>query len=253
VSRETDSIGRFANRAADYARFRPSYPPAAIDAIFAGLGPPESLSVADIGAGTGISLGLLAARGANAVGVEPGAEMRDEASRAGLDVREGDATATGLATGSFDLVTAFQAFHWFANAASVAEFARILRPGGRIALVWNFFDRSDPFTEAFAGLHERYGDPARIAGLGIDEAGVRKAVREGGFAELRRASFPWTLDADEAALAGRLRSSSSTPREGPRYEAMIEELHALFAQHAKSGGTLPLAYRADVFLSEKIG
>jgi SAM-dependent methyltransferase len=251
MSEQPDSVGRFATRAVDYARFRPTYPPAAIDAILAGLGDPHQLDVVDVGAGTGISLGLLAERGCRAVGLEPGPEMREQARAAGLDVRDASATKTGLADGSADLVTAFQAFHWFATTEATTEFARILRAGGRLALVWNYFDRSDPFTEEFAALHSRYGDSARIAALGVDEANATEVVRQAGFGEPRRSTFPWSFENDFDALLGRLRSSSSTPREGPRYDAMVADLRTTLSLFADSAGIVPLAYKTVVFLTEK--
>lgn len=247
---EIDSIGRFAVRAGDYARFRPSYPPAAIDAILEGLGDPHALDVVDVGAGTGISLRLLSERGCRAIGIEPGSEMREQAMNAGLDVREGNATRTGLPAESFDIATAFQAFHWFADAPAVAELARVLRPGGRLALVWNHFDQSDAFTKAFSKLHERYGEKALIAALGVDRNKIETVVREGGFLNARRRSFEWKLESDRDALLGRLRSSSSTPRSGDRYDAMVDELGAMYAQFTDTEG-VTVAYVTDVYLSEK--
>src|SRR5205085_9077451 len=71
-----DSVGRFSDRAADYVKFRPTYPAAAADAILAGLEPAGKLVAADVGAGTGISARLLAERGVRVVAVEPGSAMR---------------------------------------------------------------------------------------------------------------------------------------------------------------------------------
>ncbi|MBD5635763.1 MAG: class I SAM-dependent methyltransferase, partial [Candidatus Eremiobacteraeota bacterium] len=128
-------MARFFGLAERYDRFRPDYPPAAIEAILAGL--PSGAVVADIGAGTGISTRALSAAGARAIAIEPNDEMRAFACASGVDARAGSAENTGLATGSVDVVGCFQAFHWFANAAPLAEFVRILRPGGRLAIVWN--------------------------------------------------------------------------------------------------------------------
>jgi len=122
-------------------------------------GRPRNADVADVGAGTGISARLLAERGAHVIGFEPNAEMRAVAANAGLDIREARADALGLSDASVDVVASFQAFHWFANAASVAEFNRVLRPGGRIALVWNERDDNDPFTRAFGEIVDRFSRP----------------------------------------------------------------------------------------------
>jgi precorrin-6B methylase 2 len=71
-SDELDTVGRFSDRVADYAKYRPTYPAEAVRAILAGLGPPERLVAADVGAGTGISARLLGDEGVRVVAVEPG-------------------------------------------------------------------------------------------------------------------------------------------------------------------------------------
>ncbi len=74
---DIDPTGRFSNRADDYARHRPTYPAAAIDALLAGLGPASGLVAVDVGAGTGISARLLAERGVSVIAVEPNRAMRE--------------------------------------------------------------------------------------------------------------------------------------------------------------------------------
>src|SRR5580700_5131592 len=71
-----DSTTRFGSRASAYAAFRPSYPPEAIDAVLEGLGDPRAVTIADVGAGTGISSRLFAERGAALIAIEPNARMR---------------------------------------------------------------------------------------------------------------------------------------------------------------------------------
>lgn len=83
-------LSRFSDRAADYAKHRPSYPTPAIDAILEGFGEPPQLVAADIGAGTGISSRLLAERGVRVIAIEPNAAMREAASPHPLvEFREG--------------------------------------------------------------------------------------------------------------------------------------------------------------------
>jgi 2-polyprenyl-3-methyl-5-hydroxy-6-metoxy-1,4-benzoquinol methylase len=86
-------LARFSDRAADYVKYRPSYPAAAIDIILAGLG--AAPVVADIGAGTGISARLLADRGARVIAIEPNAAMRTAAvSHPAIESRHGTAAAS---------------------------------------------------------------------------------------------------------------------------------------------------------------
>src|SRR4051794_40656454 len=118
VPRET--IARFNDRAADYVKFRPGYPAAALDAIVDGLAPASR--AADVGAGTGISARLLGDRGLRVMAVEPGEAMRRAAAPhprvAWLAAR---AQAIALTTASVDLVLCAQAFHWFHSAEAIAE------------------------------------------------------------------------------------------------------------------------------------
>jgi ubiquinone/menaquinone biosynthesis C-methylase UbiE len=107
-------LSRFSDRVADYVKYRPSYPAAAIAIILAGLGNSAQLIAADIGAGTGISSRLLAERGISVIAIEPNTEMRQAAeSHKLVEVREGTAEVTNLPDASVDLVTCFQSFHWF--------------------------------------------------------------------------------------------------------------------------------------------
>ncbi|MGL4879532.1 MAG: class I SAM-dependent methyltransferase, partial [Waterburya sp.] len=124
---------RFTSRADDYAKYRPSYPTAMIDCIVAELDNLSQLVAADIGAGTGISARLLADRGIKVIAIEPNEAMRQAAQVHPLvEFRHGSAEDTKLPDASVDLVTCFQAFHWFNPEPTLKEFTRILKPQGRL-------------------------------------------------------------------------------------------------------------------------
>jgi SAM-dependent methyltransferase len=252
VSESVSTAARFSGRVDDYARYRPSYPDEAIDAVLSGMGDPRRLVVVDVGAGTGIGAGLLAARGVRLIAIEPNPEMRDAASEGGFDVRDGVAERTGLADASADIVASFQAFHWFANAASVREFVRILLPGGRVALVWNVRDERDAFTRGYGEITDREGHVARGDGAGADYDAVTPALLAGGcLRDVRRLEFPSMQVLDVEALLGRARSASYVPRAGADYEAVAVRLTALHARHADASGLASLWYRTCVHLGEK--
>jgi SAM-dependent methyltransferase len=145
-----------------YEAGRPNYPAD----IVAALPLQDARCVVDLGAGTGKFTRLLLPHlgaGARLVAVEPVAEMSAKlASEGKVEVINTRADAIGLETGSVDLVTCAQAFHWFDNEPSVAEIARLLRPGGTLALVWNVRDDGTPWVLALSRMIEQYaGDTPR--------------------------------------------------------------------------------------------
>ena len=114
-----DPTTRFSKRAEDYARYRPTYPADAVAAILDGFTKPR---VADLGAGTGISSVLLADAGAHVFAIEPNAAMRASIpSRSDIEVIDGTAETTTLPNRSVDVVSAFQAYHWFEPDRVLAE------------------------------------------------------------------------------------------------------------------------------------
>jgi SAM-dependent methyltransferase len=221
-----DSTIRFGSRAKAYAAFRPSYPPEAIDAALRGLGDPHDLTVADVGAGTGISARLFAERGASVIAVEPNARMRGEAEQHPR-VRWHDATAEDmhLSDASVDAVVACQAFHWFATPAACAEFRRVARR--RAALLQYERHEDDPFTAA-------YGAVVRAYATDDTEAHRRRALAT--FAEfpdarVERASFHSKQRLDLHGLLGRAASSSYLPSSGAAAASLRRDLEDLFDRH----------------------
>jgi len=142
-----DATHRFDDRAEDYARHRPGYARELVPRLAAERGLPPGAHVADMGCGTGLLARSFLDAGCRVTGVEPSDPMRTQAGlqlgvRPGFACRAGTAEASGLPDACVHAVVAGQAFHWFDVERARAEFARVLRPGGWVALIWN--DRSDP-------------------------------------------------------------------------------------------------------------
>jgi SAM-dependent methyltransferase len=246
---EPASTVRFSDRADDYARFRPSFPAAAVDAILDGLGAPERLAAADVGAGTGIFARLLADRGVRTAAVEPNAAMRDAAAPHPHVVwHDGTAEATGLPAGAHDLVAVAQAFHWFRVPETASELHRVLRPGGRLAIVWNHRSRDDAFTLGYREALEAIDGEAPAERSTFVPTTV---TTTGLFADHRLLTFPFVQPMTEAELLGRARSTSTVPKSGPRLDHLLALLRDLHARHRGPDGRATMVYRTDVHLWER--
>ncbi len=223
---------RFTDRATAYAAARPSYPPESIDIVIDGLGDPAALTVADLGAGTGISSRAIAARGPRVLAIEPNAAMRANATG---DERvswvNGTAEATTLPGASVDVVAAFQAWHWVDHAIAVAEARRIVRPGGRLAAVYNERDERDPFTAAYGDIIRAYA---------TEPTEQRRADALAAFAAIDPArthhfDFVNIHTLDRAGLLKRLESTSYVPQTGERSDELKRAFGDLFDTWQRDG------------------
>jgi SAM-dependent methyltransferase len=245
VTDSIDTIGRFDDRARDYVRYRPTYPAGAIDAILQDLPAAASLTAADIGAGTGISARLLGDRGVHVIAVEPGSAMRGAAEpHPHVTWIAARAESIGLRAESVHLVVCAQAFHWFASAAAVAEFARVLKPGGRLAIMWNRRSKTDPLTAGYRQAILDVGGETAAERMGFDVAIVTASEH---FAPVERLAFPNEQPLDLEGLVGRARSASYVPKTGEAGDRLRELLRELHGRHADANGVVRLIYETEVF------
>ena len=136
-----DPLARFSDRAEGYAKYRPHYSHDVVLALQGACGLASQHLIADVGCGPGMLAEIFLENGNRVVGVEPNREMRiaGEKYLAGypnFTAIGGSAENTTLADTSVDFVIAGQAFHWFRPPEARIEFARILKPGGWVVLVW---------------------------------------------------------------------------------------------------------------------
>ena len=147
----------FGAEAAAYERARPSYPPDAITWLTENLALGPGSQIVDLAAGTGKLTRLLAGIGADLIAVEPVAGMRAKLHEQlpAVPVVAGVAEALPLADSSVDAVVVAQAFHWFDARRAMAEIARVVRPGGHLALIWNARDRSVEWVDQVWSIMDR--------------------------------------------------------------------------------------------------
>ena len=224
---------RFSELATAYAQARPSYPIEAVAVVIDGLGDPHALSVVDLGAGTGISSRLIADCGPHVLAIEPNAKMRDAAAPdARITWIDGTAEATTLPAASVDVVAAFQAWHWVEHPAGVAEAQRILKPGGRMAAIYNERDERDAFTAGYGAIVRRYAVDAtedrRFAALRAFETIDPEHTQRFEYANVHAL--------DRAGVHKRAESSSYLPQSGEAAQAMHLEIDELCNAHERPGG-----------------
>jgi SAM-dependent methyltransferase len=151
----------FHRAAEEYERGRPGWPPALLDVFPIA----DDATVLDLGAGTGKLTRVLAARYALVIAVEPLAELRAILAERvpEAEALPGAAEEIPLGDGAVDAVFAAQSFHWFANEVALAEIARVLRPGGVFARVWNEAIDPNPLPPEYRArlseLHEAMQPP----------------------------------------------------------------------------------------------
>lgn len=147
----------FGEEAAAYERGRPSYPPEAIDWLL----PTGARTVLDLGAGTGKLTVRLVERGLDVIAVDPIAEMLEVLSSSLPETPAllGTAEEIPLPDDSVDCVLVAQAWHWFDPQRAAKEISRVLRPGGRLGLVWNTRDERMGWVKDLGAIIGHEHDP----------------------------------------------------------------------------------------------
>ncbi len=228
-----DPTQRFSDRVDNYIKYRPSYPAEIIKLLKERCGLREKTVIADIGSGTGIFTKQLLDNGNQVFAVEPNKEMRQAAelqlkNYPGFVSCEASAEKTGLSSNSANIITSAQAFHWFDREKVKIEFSRIIRPGGKVVLIWNERQtHSSAFLIAYEALLHTYANDYRTVNhTNIDHTVIASFFDPNSF---EVATFQHHQEFDYDGLKGRLLSSSYVPNcDQPEYAPMISELEKIF-------------------------
>jgi SAM-dependent methyltransferase len=236
-------------RSADaYERGRPDYPDAAIDWLWDRLELTGGSHALDVGAGTGKLTSPLVERGARVIAVEPVGAMRERLVAAIPGAKAIGATAESLplAAGSVDAVVAGQAFHWFATEVALDSFHRVLRPTGRLGLIWNRRKLDDPLQAAISELLDPLrGDTPHHA----SELWRRPLERSELFTPIGSHEVEFAQELDEQGLVDRVGSTSfvAALAEADRVE-LLDRIRAL----AAGAETLRLPYTCEAFAYQRV-
>ena len=232
-----------------YERGRPTYPPEVVRWLWEELGLGPGRTVLDVAAGTGKLTRELVASGATVVAVEPVPAMRAVLERVVPDARALDGTAEALpiGDGTVDTLTAASAFHWFDGPAAAAEFHRVLRPSGRVALLWNRRMLDQPIHRAVDEIIGQYRRSAPSHHRGewrepLESAGLFAPAAE------RLVPFEQALDADR--FVDRFSSISFVAAlSDDQREQVLDRLRAVAAAAEQP---IRLEYTAEVYVYRRV-
>jgi len=237
-----------------YLRGRPDYPPS-IGAWLSdtlGLGP--GTAALDLGAGTGKFTPRLLATGADVVAVEPVAPMLQILKRTLPQVRAlaGSAGAIPLSDASVDAVICAQAFHWFANADALTEIHRVLKPGGKLGMIWNRRDGNVDWVAKLDRIVNRYEEDTPRYYTGA----WRSAFPHPGFGPLREQHFGHGhTGSPEDVIVNRVRSTSFIAAMPAAQQAIVEaDVRALIDGHPVLAGRreITVPYETNAFCVTKL-
>lgn len=247
-----DYTSRFDGKGEIYAKARPKYAAALFAYFKNALRIPAGSVFADVGSGTGIFTEQLLHCGYRVFAVEPNADMRKQAEEK-LSHNENFISVSGsdadmkLPSHSVDYITAAQAFHWFDAEAFRRECRRVLKPGGRVILVYNSRDENAACTRALAALRQSFTPEFHGFSNGISDEACRAFFAES--CAVFRADN--TQVYDRQGYLNRVLSSSYSLKESDvRYAEYLNEINGIFDRFSADGRiTVPtetVAYIWDV-------
>ena len=243
------------NDPGDYEAARPSYPPEAVAWFVENLRLTPGRRVADVAAGTGKLTRLLVPTGAELLAVEPVPGMRATFRQLLPEVRLVAATAEGMpfTAASLDAITVAQAWHWFDHDRATAEAARVLRSGGRLGLVWNARDRTEPWVDEVWSIMDRVEKHAPWR----DHENWRDSAMRAmpGFDELHDAQFRHVHRITPEGVVQRVASVSHVAvLPEPEQAKVLAEVRDVLTTHPAVRGreTVEMPYRVDCFWVERV-
>jgi SAM-dependent methyltransferase len=241
------------NDPADYEAARPSYPPEAVAWIIDNLHLAAGTRTCDLAAGTGKLTRLLVPSGTDLVAAEPVEGMRATFKSLLPDVPVVATTAEALPfkENALDAMTVAQAWHWFDGERAAREAARVLKPGARLALIWNARDRDEPWVDAVWTIMDRVEKRAPWR----DHENWRDSalVDMPGFGPLHEAQFHHRQEISRNGVLQRMASVSHVAVLPPaERQAVLDEVSVILATHpsTRDAEVLTIPYRVDCFWAE---
>jgi SAM-dependent methyltransferase len=243
----------FGTAADVYERGRPSYPQEIVDHVVRTLAVGPGRTVLDLGAGTGKLTRLLEPTGAAIVAVEPVDAMRAELARRcpNACALAGTAESIPLKDATVDAVVAAQAFHWFDGERALSEIHRVLRPEGRLCLLWNVRDGSVDWVARLTEIIDVHrGDAPRYRA----SEWRRSFERTGLFGPIHGWVAVHVHEMEPEAVLDRVASISFIAAlDDERRADVCDRVRELIRTHPDLAGRerIPFPYRTDVYWCER--
>lgn len=239
------NTGKFDRKGKVYAKARPDYPKALFEFLISEQMLGKEKDMADIGSGTGIFTAQLSPFVKTVFAIEPNDDMRNKAEdrfKPYPNIASVNATAenTTLPNTSVDLITVAQAFHWFDRKAFKNECKRILKPNGKILLVWNDRDISSNVIKDNFAVNKIFCPNFKGSSNGIDFS--KDAFKDFFDGEYEMTEFDNCLVYERDAFIARSLSSSYSPKKNdPAYDEYVKALESVFEKH-QTNGTVKYPY-----------
>ncbi|WP_312491483.1 class I SAM-dependent methyltransferase [Pseudomonas cremoris] len=244
----------FSTQAVTYAQGRPDYPRQLTGWLTDTLRIDAQSTVIDLGAGTGKFTRLLSTLAPTLIAVEPVTQMGAQLTRLLPDVRllEGTAEAIPLPPASADALVCAQAFHWFSTEAALAEIHRVLKPEGRLGLVWNVRDESVGWVAAITEIITPYeGDTPRF-----HTGRWREAFMGQYFSDPEMTCFPYHhVGSPQEVIMDRFLSVSFIAALPAAQKATVTaQLQALIDTHPELRGrdTVAFPYQTQAYVCQRL-
>jgi SAM-dependent methyltransferase len=237
-----------------YERGRPEYPQQAVDCLLEAMGVGEGSLVVDLAAGTGKFTRLLIKSQAAIIAVEPAAAMRKAFSSVlpDIEILPGSASAMPLTDNSASAITIAQAFHWFANHESLAEFQRVLKPGGYLGLIWNRRNEETNWAKKVGALVNAHncGAPQYADGKWRQPLAKTKL-----FSPLNSKTFVYEHLGNKQVVLDRVASISFIAALEPKQrQRLLEEITLVLDQDPDTAGKPEFAipYFTEIYWTQKL-
>lgn len=251
----------FGLTATDYAKHRAGFPQSFFERIASyGIGL-SGQALVDVGTGTGTLARGFARRGCIVTGIDPAANMLEQAKQLSaaesvtVNYRVATAEATGLPDASADVVSAGQCWHWFDGDAAARECYRVLRKSGKVVIAhFDWIPLKGNVVETTEQLIQSYNPAWKLGGgSGIYPLWSRH-LAENGFENLEMFTYDTFPVYSHEAWRGRIRASAGVsaslpPEQVAAFDSELADiLHTRFPQDP-----LPIYHRIFALIGQKMG